>query len=390
MIYIFLLDAGVLAVSYFKKYTKCNITALALTITSYYFWFYPLYQNSYFTQTLSFLSVIFILFGFLSILYNFIHKQISTKADISVVIINGVFYFLAVCDLLGRKGISDKITGIVALALAIIYLIFSYSALLRTNREDRKLVLSYLSLTLLFATLIIPIELKGYLVTLGFIIEASILVWLGFKVDYKELRYVALALGIIVIIKMFFFDFFDWINSPLILNQRFLTYLALAAGVLISAYNYRENRAKLLTNEKKIATVLALVAALIILINFTVEITSYFHRLRYTQYKTSQPPFAVWPSQTALYNLEQFSISALWGGYSLILILIGIFRKFRALRLMALVLFSLTIFKVFIIDMWNIGQVWRILSFIALGLVLVITSFLYQKYKDEFVDFVKG
>lgn len=390
MMYVFLLDAGVLAVSYFKKYIKCNIVALILTIIWYYSWFFTQYRHAYLTQTISFLTAIYILFSLLSILYNFVHKQLSAKTDVYSVMFNGLFYFFGICNVLQSEAVPYRVLGFVSLALAVVYLLFSYTALMRTKNQDRHLILSYLGLTLLFTTLTIPLVLEGNLISLGFIAEAAVLVWLGFKINYKELRYTALVLCSVVIMKMFFFDFSLYESSCLIFNRRFLTYLALVAGTLISAYNYRENSGKLLTGERRMATTLVLLAAVILLADFTMEIDSYFATLVNVRHKIAQPPFVELPSWSFLNNLKQFSISALWGGYSFILILIGIFRKFRSLRLMAIVLLMLTILKVFMLDIWAIGQLWRILSFIALGLVLVVTSFFYQKYKDELVNFVKG
>ena len=79
----------------------------------------------------------------------------------------------------------------------------------------------------------------------------------------------------------------------------------------------------------------------------------------------------------------------MWALYSFILVGIGITRKFRAIRIMALVVFIITIVKVFVFDTFEIAQIWRIMSFIGLGVVLVITSFLYQKHKDRIIGFVQ-
>ena len=47
---------------------------------------------------------------------------------------------------------------------------------------------------------------------------------------------------------------------------------------------------------------------------------------------------------------------------------------------MALVLLAITIGKVFFYDLRKIEAIWRVLSFLGLGLLLMVGSLLYYKY----------
>ena len=60
----------------------------------------------------------------------------------------------------------------------------------------------------------------------------------------------------------------------------------------------------------------------------------------------------------------------------------GLWRKLRALRVAAFVLFGITILKIFLYDLSFLDSLYRIFSFIALGLVLLAVSFAYQRYRD--------
>src|SRR6201999_1860083 len=76
---------------------------------------------------------------------------------------------------------------------------------------------------------------------------------------------------------------------------------------------------------------------------------------------------------------EQFSYSAwsmLFGGA---LLTMGFWRKSAFLRWEALVLLALSIAKVFLFDMRQLSQGYRILSFLGLGGLLLTVSFAYQK-----------
>lgn len=51
------------------------------------------------------------------------------------------------------------------------------------------------------------------------------------------------------------------------------------------------------------------------------------------------------------------------------------------LRLFAIGLFALTIAKVFFVDLKSLERVYRVVSIIGLGTVLLLAAFLYQRYR---------
>jgi uncharacterized membrane protein len=58
-------------------------------------------------------------------------------------------------------------------------------------------------------------------------------------------------------------------------------------------------------------------------------------------------------------------------------------------RRAALVLMVGTAFKIFFIDLWRLGQLYRVASFIGLAAVLIMVSFLYQRFMTGKDDEVK-
>ena len=72
-------------------------------------------------------------------------------------------------------------------------------------------------------------------------------------------------------------------------------------------------------------------------------------------------------------------MSALWMGYGAMLMIIGFRRRVPFLRYLALALLGVTIFKVFFYDMSELQRVYRIVSFIGLGVLLLAISFAYQR-----------
>jgi uncharacterized membrane protein len=76
---------------------------------------------------------------------------------------------------------------------------------------------------------------------------------------------------------------------------------------------------------------------------------------------------------------RDFAYSALWMLYGAVLLIIGFQRASAALRWQALVLLAFTIGKVFIYDLSELTGGYRVISFMALGVILLGISFIYQR-----------
>ncbi len=85
-------------------------------------------------------------------------------------------------------------------------------------------------------------------------------------------------------------------------------------------------------------------------------------------------------------NLQQLWLSGVWLFYSIVMLVAGIWKRFRALRIIAIVLFGITILKIFIFDLSFLETLYRIISFMGLGVILLGVSYLYQKYKGIILD----
>jgi uncharacterized membrane protein len=65
---------------------------------------------------------------------------------------------------------------------------------------------------------------------------------------------------------------------------------------------------------------------------------------------------------------------------------IGIAGRHRILRFAAIGLFGLTILKIFIYDLSFLETFYRIFSFVGLGVILLLTSYLYQSYRHLILE----
>jgi hypothetical protein len=78
---------------------------------------------------------------------------------------------------------------------------------------------------------------------------------------------------------------------------------------------------------------------------------------------------------------DKLGLSILWGIYALFLTVLGIWKNSKHLRIGAIVLFTVTLVKLFLYDISDLNTISKTIVFVSLGILLLIISFLYNKYK---------
>lgn len=82
----------------------------------------------------------------------------------------------------------------------------------------------------------------------------------------------------------------------------------------------------------------------------------------------------------------KLGLSILWGIYSVWMITTGIWKKKQYLRFGAIALFGVTLLKLFFYDISHLNTISKTIVLVALGILLLIISFLYNKYKSIITD----
>ena len=86
--------------------------------------------------------------------------------------------------------------------------------------------------------------------------------------------------------------------------------------------------------------------------------------------------------QFGIADATKLGLSILWVAYALFLVVIGIARSKKYLRFAAIGLIGVTLVKLFFYDIADLPTVPKAILFIAIGAVLLVVSFLYNKYKS--------
>lgn len=92
--------------------------------------------------------------------------------------------------------------------------------------------------------------------------------------------------------------------------------------------------------------------------------------------------YLVWTKVSGANNQYNYGLSILWGLYALGLIAYGIWKKHRGIRFSAMIMLVITLLKVTILDLSHANTLTRTISYIALGGILLLISYLYNRYKE--------
>jgi uncharacterized membrane protein len=77
---------------------------------------------------------------------------------------------------------------------------------------------------------------------------------------------------------------------------------------------------------------------------------------------------------------RDMTYSIAWALFGLVLLVFGIAKKLPAVRYASLALIGVTLLKLFFHDLGQLGQLQRIGAFVGVAVVLLVSSFLYQRF----------
>jgi uncharacterized membrane protein len=84
-------------------------------------------------------------------------------------------------------------------------------------------------------------------------------------------------------------------------------------------------------------------------------------------------------------STDAFSVllSVFYMIYAIILMWIGVVKEWVGFRIFAIILFIFVVGKAYLVDIWDLSELIRILAFIILGIVLLGTGYYYTKNSEK-------
>jgi uncharacterized membrane protein len=162
-------------------------------------------------------------------------------------------------------------------------------------------------------------------------------------------------------------------QQNVIWNLRFVAFaVAIAAAMWAARHSSEESPAR----GSQIHIAASVLATVLVLTAICFEISTFWS----TRPPLGAPGSVTYASQVAGRQMaERFSYSAWFLLAGAALLVFGFRRRSALLRWQALVLLAVTICKVFLLDTSTLSQGYRIVSFLALGVLLLAVSFAYQR-----------
>lgn len=235
-----------------------------------------------------------------------------------------------------------------------------------------KLRLRYLALftavAFWFVALAIPLQLDKQWMTLGWAIEGMALCWLFGRLPHRGLPVFAFALFILV-------------GARLLLNPEVLEYqqrglplfnwILYTYGIATACCLIGQSLLRRASDNGFIVQLANLIALDGLLLGFwlvNLEILDYF---------STGPYIAI--TDSSGYSVK-LALSAGWGLYAITLLVTGMMKDLKPLRYLSLAFLLLTVAKVFLYDLSELGGIFRVFSFLGLAVALIGVSLFYQRF----------
>jgi len=406
--YLFFIDIGILGIAFFKKWLSLNYLGFLGTIFLFIGWYSRFYSEDQLFVAFAFLTVIFLVYLFTTIIHNVVHKQLSKGEDLFLVTVNASVYGYFSYTLLFPQ--YHTILGFFAVILAIVYFAIAYGSW-KLNPADKLLNVYLPGISIVFLSLAMPLQFSGYWITVAWLTEALVLYYVSFATGREIMRTFGTLVFGVGIFRYFVFD--AGINAenhiPIFNHQLVIALVAVVVAYLISVI-YLRSGIKIQQTKITAVAVFIILANVLTLYAVTMEIEAYYNKMaiysyfeynaqvRENQYGAINNPYAndrlekmrtdAGTLSNSFNNRKNIVVSFFWAFYAILLLAIGFAIHVSLLRMMGLILFFVTALKI-LVSVWSLGEIYRIIASIGFGLIALVASFVYAKYRHRLKDLIK-
>lgn len=378
--YVLLLDLGVLALATFRNWRWLTLLGLVGSLLLFGFWQAELSPGLLLSQIA--LTIIFLIFVGATTLFHLLWRRPPGTVDQGLMTLNAAAYYGISYGLL-RADWRDWMGGF-TLLLAAFYGLLGY-AIIQRHQEQIRLSLFAVGIALVLLTIAVPVQLRGPWISVAWAAEAAALVWLSFLLDMRPLRWFGMALLALLTAQLALFHTIplDSLETyRFLLNERVLAFGGGIAAMYLAAYilwreQGREPASDGPAAERFFPLILLAAANFLSLYVLSVEVFEAFYF----------GWFAL-PDNIAG-NVTSLALSILWAGYAAVLIILGLVRRNRWIRIAGLGLLAIPVIKLFAFDAFAMEREYRVAAFIILGIMLLAGGFLYQRYRRLIRGFLR-
>jgi uncharacterized membrane protein len=370
-LYLIVLNAGVVGLLVLRAWPAEGTASLVGTQALFWAWYVANYHPEKVVPAIAFQIALYLLYLVPALLVSFRSGRRATVEDLARFMAAGVFWF-AVAYVLLREDYGDWL-GSLAVLMAAVYAL-STRLLLAAHKPDERLMIVSLALASGFVALALPLQARTHWVAVGWAAEAAALWWFGLRIASVRLRGLAAVFAALAVFRVLALDTPEHYREPFmpILNAYALPSLAAVGCLALALVAARRFAARLRSEERPLVAIAAVACVLLVWWIVSVDIVSYFRMLQIQH-----------PGEYAGGRLAQMSLSAWWATYAAVVLAAGFYWRLALLRWTALGLFALTAGKVFFLDMAELDEIYRIVAFFVLALLLGAAAWAYQRNQPD-------
>ncbi|MBX7098986.1 MAG: DUF2339 domain-containing protein [Myxococcaceae bacterium] len=279
-----------------------------------------------------------------------------------------------------REAWGLEFQGVLPVALAALTL--GAAALVSTRRlaPGRDGMVWLLAAASVFLAVAVPLQLDKQWITLSWALMALAHTALWKRFDHQGLKYLALALFSAVAVRLVFNPWvleYEGRGSIPVLNWLSYTYLVPAACLGVAAWLFSPLELPRVRGFEKslypatvplVTVVLGIWCALVLFAWSTLSVFDFF---------ATGPNLSISLDRMPARDL---ALSLTWIVYSVVLLAIGMWRASKAMRWMSLLFLLVSIGKVFLYDLGELKDLYRVASLMGLAVSLIVISFAYQRF----------
>ena len=269
--------------------------------------------------------------------------------------------------------------ALTSIALAALYLGLGLAAL-RERPEAALLVRTTLGLAAVFLTIAIPVRLGLHGITLAWALEGLLLLGMGLRYQSALARAGGYAVLTLAVARLLVRHLPLHGTDPFtpVLNAPFGTWLAVIAAVAAAALMSR--RTQPLAVDRVVSIAFSVAALVLLFALLSDETTTVFsHAATAALRRHDMAAF----EQAHLRG--RFGLSLLWTVFATSLLAGGLGLRSRPLFYAGYGLFAVTAVKVVLVDTATLHTLYRMLSFLALGLLLLAGAYLNLRFRERLV-----
>lgn len=299
--YVLIINLGILTIAFLKEWKWVNGSAFVFTWLIYatiHFSYY--YKEPFIAKLFVFLVAYFSVFYISFLAYKLLKSKTFDALDVLFLLINSFLFFGFGYSLWNETKPWSEMLGLFTLVNAIVHGIISFITY-RQKSYDQNMLRLLIGMSLVFISLSIPVQLNGNWVTILWILEASVLFWIGRKnqtLFYEKISYPLIILSFLSLVE-------DWSSFKIkdytypIFNTTFLTSIIFITAIGSIIYLNKKEALSHSTEQNhtykfSLFNLFDMLFILVLYLTFRLEINWYFEHL----YNLSQTQ-----SPETLYNL---------------------------------------------------------------------------------------